>query len=167
MKYKTINNFLPNSEFNKVKSYILDKEFPWRRVDDMNWSKKGRLFFTHCFFNNSEITSPGFDEFIKPILKRLNYISVIKARANMFISKLFTKSDLHVDYETAGKTAILYLNDCDGGTELKIGNKIKFIKAEANKILIFDMDVMHRAVTSKITPVRYIINLNYFEEVKG
>ena len=148
MKYKIINNFLDLDQFNKVRSYVLDKEFPWRRVDDMNWNEKGRLFFTHCFFTDSEITSPGFEPYIKPILKKLNSIAVIKARANMFVSKLFTKSDLHIDYETG----------------VKIGNKIKFIQAEANKILIFDMGVQHRAVTSKETPVRYIINLNYYED---
>tara|TARA_R110002020_G_scaffold242710_3_gene456068 strand:- start:1120 stop:1620 length:501 start_codon:yes stop_codon:yes gene_type:complete len=164
MKYKIINNFLDLDQFNKVRSYVLDKEFPWRRVDDMNWNEKGRLFFTHCFFTDSEITSPGFEPYIKPILKKLNSIAVIKARANMFVSKLFTKSDLHIDYETGGKTAIFFLNDCDGGTEIKINNKIKFIKAKANKILIFDMGVQHRAVTSKETPVRYIINLNYYED---
>ena len=166
MKYKTIKNFLDKKQFDSLVAYVLDKEFPWRRVDDLNWqSVKGRMFFTHCFFKDSEIRSPGFNDHIKPILEQLNSIAVIQARANLFISKLFTNSDFHVDYEiSSSKTAILYLNECDGGTELKIGNKIKFIRAEANKILIFDTDVQHQALSSKIAPLRFIINLNYYED---
>ena len=57
-----------------------------------------------------------------------------------------------------------YLNDCDGGTELKIDDKVTFIKADANKMLIFDTSVLHRIITSKKEPVRYIINFNYFEK---
>ena len=46
------------------------------------------------------------------------------------------------------------------GTEFKLKNKIKFIKAEENKIVIFDSDVEHRGTTSTDTNFRYIINLN-------
>ena len=82
----------------------------------------------------------------------------------MLINKLFKTSSWHVDYDYKCKTAILYLNDCDGGTELQINNKTIFVKAEANKIVIFDTDIKHRALTSKNEPVRFIINFNYFKE---
>ena len=35
-------------------------------------------------------------------------------------------------------------------------------KAEENKILVFDAPVLHRALTSKKVPIRYIVNFNYF-----
>jgi hypothetical protein len=70
----------------------------------------------------------------------------------------------HTDYPFLSKTAILYLNDCDGGTELKIGNKIVPIKANANTMLTFDTNIIHRATTSKKADFRYIINFNYFEK---
>ena len=83
----------------------------------------------------------------------------------MFISKLFEKSDFHIDYkDTKSKTAIFYLNTCDGGTEIKINDKVKFIKAVENKILIFNTNTLHRAMTSIKSPIRYIINLNYYEK---
>jgi hypothetical protein len=80
----------------------------------------------------------------------------------MSISALYKASHWHCDYDFKCKSAILYLNDCDGGTELKINNKTVFIKADANKILVFDTDVLHRGITSKKEPIRYIINFNYF-----
>jgi len=58
---------------------------------------------------------------------------------------------------------ILYLNTCDGGTEFKINDKIEFIKSEENKIVIFNSNIEHRAVTSKNADFRYIINFNYFD----
>ena len=42
----------------------------------------------------------------------------------MFISKLFEKSGWHNDYDETCKTAIFYLNECDGGTEIKIDGEI-------------------------------------------
>ena len=72
------------------------------------------------------------------------------------------KSGWHTDNSLLTKTAIFYLNDCDGGTELKINKKNVFIKAEANKMLIFDSSVLHRGTESKDVNIRYIINFNYF-----
>ena len=108
--------------------------------------------------------SPTYESYIIPILKKLHAEAPIQIRANMSISELFKTSGWHRDYDFKCKTAILYLNDCDGGTELKINNKIIFIKADANKMLIFDTPILHRAITSKEEPIRYIINFNYFTQ---
>ena len=43
-------------------------------------------------------------------------------------------------------------------------DKIKFIKADENKMLIFDTGTFHRAITSVKSPVRYILNFNYYEK---
>ena len=45
---------------------------------------------------------------------------------------------------------------------LKVKNKIEFIKAEENKILIFPCKTKHRVCTSTDVDRRYIINFNYF-----
>ena len=103
-----------------------------------------------------------YEPYIIPILKKLEANAPIQVRANLSISELYKTSGWHRDYDFKCKTAILYLNDCDGGTELKINDKITFIKAEANKMLVFDTSVLHRGLTSKKEPVRYIINFNYF-----
>jgi len=164
MSYKTINNFLDKEQLSVTQSIIFDLEFPWRRRKEMDPHSNNGMYFTHCFYNNMESTSPHFINIIKPILKKLNSIAPIQVRSNMFISKLFEKSDFHIDYEdTKSKTAIFYLNTCDGGTEIKINNKVKFIKAVENKILIFNTNTLHRAMTSIKSPIRYIINLNYYE----
>lgn len=74
-----------------------------------------------------------------------------------------TATQFHVDEDKDTTYTILYnLHDNDGGTEFKINNKIKFIKSEENKIVIFDSSIEHRGKTSKDADFRYIINFNYF-----
>ena len=161
MKYKTHKKFLAPDVFEKIKNLVMDQNFPWRRRDHMTPNPDDKMYFTYCFYNRMKPFSEFYEPYIIPILKKLHAQAPIQVRANMTISALFKTSSWHRDYDFKCKTAILYLNDCDGGTELKINNKITFIKAEANKMLIFDTSVSHRALTSKKEPVRYIINFNY------
>jgi hypothetical protein len=165
MSCKTINNFLDKEQLSTIQSIVFDPEFPWYKRKELDFNSNNGLYFTHCFYNNMAPTSQFFTNSIKPVLEKLNCMAPIQVRCNMFISKLFEKSDFHIDYDnTKSKTAILYLNTCDGGTEMKINNKIKFIKAVENKILIFDNNILHRAITSIKSPIRYIININYYEK---
>ena len=140
----------------------MDQDFPWRRRDHMTRNPSDKMYFTYCFYNDMTPTSDLYEPYIIPILKKLQAHAPIQVRANLSISELFKASQWHSDYKFKCKTAILYLNDCDGGTELKIDNKIIFIKADANKMLIFDTLILHRGLTSKKEPMRYIINFNYF-----
>ena len=162
MKYKIHKKFLNFDFFKKIQNSVLDQDFPWRRRDHMACKINDKMYFNYCFYNDMTVKSPLYEPYIIPILKKLNAEAPIQIRANMSISELFKTSEWHTDYDLNCKTAILYLNDCDGGTELKIDNKIKFVKADANKMLIFDTNILHRAITSKKQPIRYILNFNYF-----
>ena len=175
MKYKIHENFLPPDLFEKIKNLVMDQDFPWRRRDHMTpnindkmYSTYKNIYFTYNFFNDMKSSSDFYEPYIIPILEKLKAGAPIQVRANMFISNLFKTSGWHTDYFSevhGGKetTAILFLNDCDGGTEIKVDNKDIFIKAEANKIVVLDADVLHRARTSKKEPIRYIVNFNYFK----
>ena len=162
MKYQIHKNFLPIDFFEKIKNLVMDQDFPWRRRDHMTTNPNDKMYFTYCFYNCMKSFSEFYEPYIIPILKKLHAEAPLQVRANMSISALFKASHWHRDYDFKCKTAVLYLNDCDGGTELKINNKITFIKADANKMLVFDTDGLHRGITSKKEPVRYIINFNYY-----
>ena len=163
MKYQIHKKFLVPDSFEKIKDLIMNKDFPWRRRDHMaHVGDKDGMYFTYCFYNTMNSKSEFYEPYIIPILKKLQATAPIQIRSNMFISAMFKTSNWHRDYDFKCKTAILYLNDCDGGTELKINNKIIFIKADPNKMLVFDTSVLHRALTSKKEPIRYVINFNYF-----
>jgi len=135
---KEIKNFLPIEQFKKLRNLILNLDFPWRIRESMT-SEDKNIYFTYSFFNENRVTSELYDEYIIPILKKLKCNALIQIRANMFLSKIFNRSGWHADYNLNNTTAILYLNNCNGGTELNIKEKIKFIKAEENKLLILTL----------------------------
>lgn len=158
---KEYKNFLFIQDFKKIQNLIFHQDFPWRIRQSMT-DKDNNIYFTHSFFNQNLITSDYYNNIIIPILNKLNCKAPIQVRANLFINKIFEKSGWHTDYDLNNTTAILYLNTCNGGTELKINNEIKFIKAEENKMLIFPSKTEHRVCTSTDSEKRYIINFNYF-----
>tara|TARA_Y100000114_G_C11616606_1_gene257680 strand:+ start:140 stop:637 length:498 start_codon:yes stop_codon:yes gene_type:complete len=161
--FETQNNFLPVEQFDELQNLILDSDFPWRVRENMVEDiKDDNLYFTYGFFNNNNVTSELYPRYIIPILEKLKCMAPIQVRANMFLNKIFDRSGWHIDYNSNNTTAILYLNDCDGGTELKINNKIEFVKAEKNKLLTFPSNTTHRARTSTDVDRRYIMNFNYF-----
>jgi hypothetical protein len=158
---KEHKNFLPEKIFKELKHLIFDENFPWRIRGEMTDSDRN-LYFTHYFYDNYTVTCDKFKDYIVPILRNLGCKAVVQVRANLFLNDTFKKSGWHLDYNFNCNTAILYLNSCNGGTELKVKNKIKFIKAEENKLLIFNSNTWHRVCTSTNASRRYIINFNYF-----
>ena len=163
MKYKIVMNFLDADAFGEIRDVIINQEFPWRRRDHMA-GDNDKMYFTYSFYNAMEGSSGLYKPHILPVLQKLEAVAPVEVRANMSISELYEVSGWHCDYKLKCKSAILYLNGCDGGTELKINDETVFIKSEANKMLIFDADVLHRGITSKKEPIRYIINFNYFTQ---
>jgi len=164
MTIKVVNNFLNEKNFNYLTSYILDSEFPWRKRDKTTpEDKNNNIYFSYSFFNELKVNSELYSPLILPILKKLNVIAPIQVRSNMVINKLMKDPSWHTDYRTKSKTAILYLNTCEGGTEFKINKKVKFVKAESNKIVIFNSNVEHRGIYKNDVPYRYILNLNYYD----
>ena len=160
-KIKKIKNFLPKENFTKLYTLITHQDFPWRIRNKMT-QEDNNCYFTYSFYANFYNNSEYYFNYIVPILSQLNCKAPIEIRANMVINKLFEKSGWHIDNNYNSKTAILYLNTCNGGTELKINNEAKFINAEQNKIVIFPSNTEHRACTSTNSDRRYIINFNYF-----
>ena len=164
MNYKTIHNFLEKEKFLKVKNIITNQEFPWF-YKGVNTEIKGG-FFMHSFFNENRINSRFYYECLTNIFEKIKPRALLEVRANLLLSSLFynEKSRWHIDFYHENYTAVFYLNTTEGGTELKNNDKVEFIKAEENKILIMKGNVEHRAILSPDIEKRYIINLNYFGE---
>ena len=164
-KIKIIENFLEDNFFESLRKLVMESEFSWFKRDFMVGDNDGTLgYFGHSFFNKHGVNCRYHDQFIVPILEKLNAHAVIQVRANLTPSCFYNniKSKFHTDYSYPCKTAILYLNTCNGGTELKIDNQIQFVKAEKNKMLIFDSNIEHAGTPSTDVDFRYIINFNYY-----
>ena len=148
---KVIKNFLEKNFFQDLQNLITQSEFAWYQRKTMVEGTSNNLgYFTHSFYNDNRINCDTYFKYITPILNKLNSKAIIEVRANLTPSVFFKEKNcnFHTDNSFNCKTAILYLNTCDGGTELKINNKIHFVKAEKNKMLIFNTNTEHRGTPS-------------------
>lgn len=151
------NNFVEKTVFEDFKNIIFSNNFNWFYKEVM--TKEDNYFFNHCFYVDYKAQSAYFFPYIKPILDQLNAVMIDEVRANLLINngKRY-KSKYHSDRTFKCKTAILYVNTCDGYTEFYKGDKVQCIE---NRIIIFDSDKKHRAVSQLNTDRRITINFNF------
>lgn len=162
---KIIDNFLSHNLLKEIQDRIFSQHFPWywrnHLVEDTD-----HYWFNHCFYNNNEVMSPHYESWIIPILSKLNFKNnkLLEARCNMMIKKEKSyTSRLHVDNtKKTGKTAILYLNTCNGGTAFKLNKKQKKFYSVENRLILFDSSTLHRGFSQTDVERRVIININYY-----
>lgn len=187
---KVIDNLLPNDTFSKLSSCIMqhngykcfdytvhpkesDGSIDYFGEKDLQESKKHEVLFTLDIYkkgHNAEMTHDLFhylrDEF-KELYKCLNVKKMLFMRANCTIAAQENfRSTYHVDinkspYEGIGKTAILYLNTNNGGTQIK---NDAFVRSIANSAVIFTNTTEHAGVWATDKKLRFVLNLNYLED---
>ena len=160
------NRILVNGK-DKLISLPLKKDSDYLNVIDRklsdNWNvEKVKLL---NLIKSSYKKSPQYS-IIFPIIEKcinlLNVKALISIRCNLTLNyEKQYKCSWHKDQEYDCKTAILYLNTCNGYTEFK--DKSKKIKSEENKIVIFDTKNTHRLVNQTDSKRRIVINFNYFD----
>tara|TARA_R110000737_G_scaffold277583_2_gene284344 strand:- start:206 stop:706 length:501 start_codon:yes stop_codon:yes gene_type:complete len=165
MSFKIIDNFLPKKYFCDVKNKLESEKFNWfyqnkLTYPDKNWEK---FWFAHCFYENNLVTSPYYN-LMHDTLIHLKAHATIRIRANLNVNlseKYF--ADWHIDTDSANsKTAILYINNNNGYTELKNDNRIEKINCVENRIVIFDHFHEHRMASQTDTDRRIVVNFNYY-----
>jgi len=166
-KYKVIDNFLDIEFYRKFRDILYSEELPWffrsSYTGDIEKTGTESVYFTHNFFNKNTVSSSLlFKEYISPILKKLNAVSLLQVRANLLLDPgRPTASSFHIDEPCNCKTAILYFTTCDGPTILDKKEKIKIDSVE-NRLLIFDSSIPHSGTSNKIDR-RIVINFNFFD----
>ena len=161
MDLEVIDNFLPSYQFKKIEKTIMGDWFPWFYNDHAVHPKDGRTMFTHTFFSvnppwNGE-KSTQFD-LMMPCLEKLRCYGLHRIKANLTQSTIFhRKTGYHIDRKDM-ITAILYMNTCNGYTRFKKGKNVKSV---ANRVVIFDSNLQHSAVTCTNGQRRVVINFNF------
>tara|TARA_R110000803_G_C11776131_1_gene295939 strand:- start:59 stop:532 length:474 start_codon:yes stop_codon:yes gene_type:complete len=156
---KIIKNFLKEEEFNLIKNIVMGDSFPYFFCSLVATKKdNNNFYFVHTFYNKNVPTSNYFN-LIRPLINKLNILSLIRAKVNCFPrSKKLIKYGKHFDNPFKHKGAVYYINTCDGGTYL--GDK--FIPSVANTILLFDSSEYHQSTNCTDQKCRFNININYF-----
>ena len=161
MKYKIIKNFLDNDTLKSLQQRLLSHEFAWfyrpRQVEDED--REFSDYFCHSFFQSVTINSDYWNLVI-PLITKLNVKALIEIRANLVIQRpKKIISGFHTDNDYDCKTAIFYINTCNGYTLFENGEKVK---CKENKIVIFDTNLKHAAASQTDTQQRVVLNINYF-----
>lgn len=158
---KVISNVMNIEDFNILSNTVKSQDFEWHYHEHQSHLKTDGEYFDHCLYNKFEINSHAFN-LIRPLLHKLKVKSLIQARLNLLIAKETPKfSEFHTDYFYECKTAIFYLNTCNGYTEFFDNEKTK-VYSQENKVVIFNSQIQHRAVSQTDNKRRIVLNINYF-----
>ena len=149
-------NFISRKDSNKIYDVFLNNNFPW--YYHKNSTKNDSNFFSHGFIVEEQINS-GFIFLIEPILKKLKCKKIYNIRANLCLKGSY-QCNWHTDNFTNNlthKTAIYYVNTNNGYTIFKN----KKIRSEANKMIVFNGDTMHKVKYQTDKDARIVINFRY------
>jgi hypothetical protein len=171
--YEIIDNYLPNNVSDEIENIMLKNTLPWFFINNksadkvlMQWDDIQNFQFSHMFYADYTILSNYYVNIVKPIIDKLNPLSLIRVKGNLTtvtpnIIKYGWHTDVGDNYEH--KTAIYYVNTNNGKTIFKNGLEVESVK---NRIVIFDGWMEHTATSSTDTKARCVLNLNYIERSK-
>lgn len=158
---KVIKNYLENSIFKEIQTMVFSSHFPLYYNDYVaDLSDHSDFMFTHYFYANEKQNSDFMSSIILPILGKLKYKKLIRAKLNCYTKKnkhIYTP--FHKDLDYAHQVALFSLNTCNGFTYFK--EKNKKIKSIENQMVLFDGLKEHASVNQTDTNLRMNININY------
>lgn len=161
-----IDNYLGSEQYELIKHTLMG-DFPWYyndyKVGDEAFDDKNNYQFVHMFYNDYTITSQYW-QVILPIINKINPAAIVRVKANLNPNTdtpvLFAfHTDTNIKFK--GKTAIYYVNTNNGHTVFKDGTKIESV---ANRMVIFDNNILHTNTTCTDQKVRCVLNFNYIEQ---
>ena len=158
---KVIDNFLDESYFNYLTSTIMSDWFPWYYNPYVVYEGDGKSQFTHVFFNDAPPWNGKKSEYFNlwmPCIQKLKCHRLNRIKANLTQRTVFhRKYQHHIDIKDM-LTAIFYINTCNGYTRFKGRPNVKSV---ANRMVIFDSNLLHSGVTCTNGQVRVVVNFNF------
>ena len=156
---KIIKNFLDKKSHKEIKKLLFSNNFPWYYNDFVsNKRDNNDFFFSHILYANEKSNSNYFNFFIDPILKKIQFKKLIRAKINCYTKMEKNRiSKFHIDQFSDHKVALYTVNTSNGYTLFKEGNKFYSLE---NSLLIFDGNKKHCSVTQTDKKLRINININ-------
>ena len=167
--YKVIDNFLNHGDFEKIVNTTNNANYKWVLWEKANTkSQEGQFQFAHVYIQRNTIIESLDDNVVYLIMKKLTELykktqAVTRARTNLFL-----KTDnpigfgYHKDIEDSKthETILYYLEDSNGCTQFKTGEKIE---SKANRALIFPAHIEHQTLSHTDIIFRKNVNINFRE----
>ena len=160
-----IPNFIEDRQVQEdIKNTLIKtRDFPYHYVDAVaDESDNSDFYFVHFLYKNnthSHDCSPMFDRILSPIIGRLKFNYLMRAKVNLYtIKSEFIQTGMHTDAPTPHMVGLYSVNTNNGYTLFKDGTKIESIE---NQMVIFDGKREHCSVAQTDTDVRVNININF------
>ena len=156
---KVIDDLLKPDDYEILRKTLMeDSSFQWEFANGVNMPGDGNYQFCHIFYHQFEPRSQFFYNLF-PIINELEPVSIVRIKANLNMkTPERIEYEMHKDVDDC-VTAIYYVNTNNGYTEFQSnGMKVESIE---NRLVIFDSNEKHRAVSTTDTARRVVINFNY------
>ena len=171
-----LDNVFPDSYIDILYKTLSGYDFHWVLNNGYVNVDDGGYQLVHMFYQGFEPKSKHFN-LLEPILQKIQAFSIVKIKANLtWKTHLPIKTNFHTDIQESGrfigknskemiekmKTFIFYVNSNDGYTEFENG---EIVKSVANRLVQFNTNMSHRAVTTTDTAYRMVININVYSSI--
>ena len=158
---EVIDNFLSEDDFLDLQSLLLGEYFPWYYNDYVLTTPSNftslNYQFIHLFYKDG-IKSPLYLS-VEPFITKLKVKDLFRIKANLNPKTSNHKyGGYHFDPYMKGKIAVYYINNNNGWTQFKNGDRVNSIQ---NRMVIFDPRLEHSSVTCTDKKRRLVINFNY------
>ena len=159
---KVIDDFLPTYQFQQIQSLLMGEDWKWYYNDSVYADDDGLYQYKYTFYNQAQgIVSSEYLYLWDFCQRKLKVKELWRIKVNARPRSFFKRfSGYHIDNFPCSKTAILYINTCNGYTKFKKGGKVKSV---AYRMVIFDSDMVHAGVTCSDEKRRLVVNFNYTE----
>ena len=166
---KIIDDFLPNEIHQQYVDLLMSNDFPYYFIDGNNFlvANTDDFVFFHNLYGNpnnynhtgGEIISRYFNMLVMPLLGRLTFNGLLRARINLYTRKHEAiMSNMHQDLEERHNVALYNINSNNGETVFQSGERVPSV---ANQMILFDGKLHHTVVPQTDTKLRINININY------
>ena len=132
-------------------------KFPWLYSNCSTEIGDGNSMFSNVLYSDNQ-ENKYYSPICEDLIKHISPLDIIRIKANLRPGTTFPSGGgFHTDYVNM-TTAIFYINTNNGGTKFKNGRKVKSV---ANRMLIFDSNLMHQSVSCTDKKRRIVINFNF------
>ncbi len=169
LSMKIIDNFLPEEEFESIRSLVMGLNFPWFYFPGTVTKDDGQYYMVHMFFQPEVGTNSNHVHIWDNFMGKVGAVQCKRVKANLTFPTLeHEPTTYHIDYPDLNqyakmtlKTAVFFVTTNNGYTEFKNGVRVPSV---ANRVCIFNSNLMHRGVThTEGEHQRIVVNFNYYE----
>ena len=181
---KIIDNFLTKSYYKGILDLLTGPNFGWCYSDNISIEHPesphlNGYGFSHIFWHKEKGATSQYTSFIQPLLFQImdvvNCDFILRARADMVT---WSKDDYihrpHIDFPFPNTASVFYINESDGDTifynikpedvpkdkDLKEYDRVS---PKANRLIIFDGDLLHTGCSPTKHKNRILINSNFIK----